>query len=67
MGSRSRLYSSAAPLFDEMGKPRGAVGAFLDITSLKRAEERTRLLSEVTAQLLASDQPQRIVEALCRK
>jgi PAS domain S-box-containing protein len=32
-----------------------------------RIEERTRLLSEVTAQLLASDQPQEIVESLCRK
>ena len=31
------------------------------------AEERTRLLSEVTAELSASDQPQQIVETLCRK
>ncbi len=31
------------------------------------ADERTRLLSEVTAQLLASDRPQEIVESLCRK
>ena len=33
----------------------------------KQAEERVRLLSDVTAQLLASDQPQQIVESLCRK
>ena len=33
----------------------------------KQAAERVRLLSEVTAQLLASDQPQEIVESLCRK
>ena len=32
-----------------------------------RAEDRTRLLSEVTAELLSSDQPQQIVEPLCRK
>ena len=32
-----------------------------------RAEQRTRLLSEVTAELLASDQPQQMVESLCRK
>ncbi len=32
-----------------------------------RAEERTQLLSEVTAQLLASGQPQQIVEVLCRR
>ena len=66
-GKTITVYSSASPLFDETGKPRGAVGAFLDITPLKRAEERTRLLSEITAQLLASDQPQQIVESLCRQ
>jgi len=33
----------------------------------KRAEQRVRLLSEVTSQLLSSTQPQRIVESLCRK
>ncbi len=32
-----------------------------------RVEERTRLLSEVTAQLLASDRPQQLVETLCRR
>ena len=32
-----------------------------------RAEDRTRLLSEVTAELLSSDQPQQIVDSLCRK
>jgi signal transduction histidine kinase/DNA-binding response OmpR family regulator len=61
------LISAASPLFDEENKPRGAVGAFLDITSLKRAEARTRLLSEVTARLLAADRPQEAVESLCRK
>jgi signal transduction histidine kinase/CheY-like chemotaxis protein len=33
----------------------------------KLGEERVRLLSDVTAQLLAADQPQQIVESLCRK
>ena len=32
-----------------------------------RAEERTRLLSEITARLLATDKPQWIAETLCRK
>ena len=40
------VYSSASPLFDEEGKPRGAVGAFLDITPLKRAEEKAHSLAE---------------------
>ncbi|MHB8955155.1 MAG: PAS domain S-box protein [Pirellulaceae bacterium] len=66
-GQAITLYSSASPLFDERGKPRGAVGAFLDITSLRRADERARLLSEVTALLLTSDQPQKSVEAICQK
>jgi PAS domain S-box-containing protein len=38
-GDRYNLYGHAAPLFDEQGKPRGAVAAFLDITGRKRAEE----------------------------
>jgi PAS domain S-box-containing protein len=38
-----------------------------EIAERQRTEERTRLLSEVTAQLLASDQPHQIVEALCRR
>lgn len=41
-GQTLALYSSAAPLFDERGEPRGAVGAFLDITPLKRAEDQLR-------------------------
>jgi PAS domain S-box-containing protein len=44
-----------------------ALDAFEHDSERRRAEERTRLLSEVTSQLLASDQPQRIVEALCRR
>ena len=43
-GTRCTLYEYAAPLFDDEGKVRGAVGAFLDITELKRAEERLRRL-----------------------
>jgi two-component system, LuxR family, sensor kinase FixL len=34
------LLSYAAPLLDEQGRPRGAVGAFLDITERKRAQEQ---------------------------
>jgi PAS domain S-box-containing protein len=39
-GQAITLCSSAAPLFDEKGERRGAVGAFLDITERKRAEDR---------------------------
>jgi len=52
-GQKITLYSSAAPLFDEAGKPRGAVGAFMDVTQLKQTEERLRLLNETLEQQVA--------------
>jgi PAS domain S-box-containing protein len=46
-GGRYHLFGNAAPLLDPGGKPRGAVGVFMDITALKRAEEETlRLAAE---------------------
>jgi signal transduction histidine kinase len=39
-GSIVHLYGNAAPLLDEQGRPRGAVGAFLDVTERKRAQEQ---------------------------
>jgi signal transduction histidine kinase len=39
-GSRVTMIGHAAPLFDEHGQTRGAIGAFLDVTERKRAEER---------------------------
>jgi signal transduction histidine kinase len=39
-GGVVHLVGSTAPLFDDQGQPRGAVGAFLDITERKRAQER---------------------------
>lgn len=41
-GRKVAVYTSAAPLLDETGRPRGAVGTFLDITARKRAEEALR-------------------------
>ncbi|MEH2348671.1 MAG: PAS domain S-box protein [Nostoc sp.] len=38
-GKIVNLLESVAPLFDEEGKTRGSVGAFLDITERKQAEE----------------------------
>ncbi|MGE0463708.1 MAG: ATP-binding protein [Vicinamibacterales bacterium] len=45
-GTTITLYEYAAPLFDDEGRVRGAVGAFLDITELKRAEDRLRRLAQ---------------------
>jgi len=35
------ILANAAPLFDDNGRPRGSIGAFLDVTERKRAQERT--------------------------
>ncbi len=44
-GTVITLLEYAAPLFDESGRPRGSIGAFLDITDRKQAEaERQQLL-----------------------
>jgi diguanylate cyclase (GGDEF)-like protein len=39
------IVGYAAPLFDSSGRTRGAIGAFLDITARKRAEEQVRNLA----------------------
>ncbi|PPD43362.1 MAG: hypothetical protein CTY15_10025 [Methylocystis sp.] len=56
-GERVTVFAKAMPLYDEAGNPRGAVGAFVDITKMKRTEdalreneERFRLLVESYAQ-----------------
>ena len=38
-GRTIKLFSNASPLLDEQGRPRGAVGAFLDITESSRAQD----------------------------
>ncbi|HKU24451.1 MAG TPA: PAS domain-containing protein [Candidatus Sulfotelmatobacter sp.] len=40
------IFGNAVPLLDDAGKPRGAVGAFLDVTERKRIEEELRLANE---------------------
>jgi PAS domain S-box-containing protein len=44
-GTARDICGDAVPLFDTEGKVRGAVGAFLDITERKRAEEALRIAS----------------------
>jgi signal transduction histidine kinase len=41
-GTLRNMLGDAVPLFDERGQPRGAVGAFVDITERKNSEERLR-------------------------
>jgi PAS domain S-box-containing protein len=51
-GKALAVYAKATPLFDDAGSPRGAVGAFLDITEWKRSE---RALMEANAALAQTD------------
>jgi PAS domain S-box-containing protein len=41
-GTNREIFGNAAPLFDDQGRVRGAVGTFVDITKLKEAEEELR-------------------------
>lgn len=38
-GQVTPIIGNAAPLFDEVGIPRGAIGVFWDVTELRRADE----------------------------
>lgn len=55
-GTTVCLVCYASPLFDEQGRVRGAVGAFLDITARKIAEEEhTQFIREQAARAEAED------------
>jgi PAS domain S-box-containing protein len=41
-GSRKETITNVVPLFDDEGRPRGAVAASIDVTELKRTEEALR-------------------------
>ena len=63
---RATVLSFVAPLFDKERHPRGAVGAFLDITERKRAAEAQRFLAEVGAALSASLEPEWTTQKVTR-
>lgn len=65
---------SLIPVKDSTGAVTCMVFTLMDVTrskedevALQRSVHRLELLSDVSAQLLASDRPQEIVESLCRK
>jgi len=45
-GSTREIFGGAVPLFDDRGKPRGSIGAFVDITELKHAEAGMKEIAE---------------------
>ena len=61
-----RLLEYAAPLLDEHGRSRGAVGAFVDVTDRRRAEVRDSFLVALDDALRASDDPAAIMIAALR-
>ncbi len=73
-GKHRFIINSAAPFRGADGRIAGSVVALLDITELKKAQDALRnseasfrLLSETAAQLLGAENPQAIVDELCRK
>jgi PAS domain S-box-containing protein len=53
-GRLINVVGHTTPLFDEQNRPRGCVGAFWDVTTLKRAEAMQRFLAEASSVLAAS-------------
>lgn len=51
-GTRTHLLCFAAPLLDDAEEPRGAVGAFIDITEKRRAETELRQANTIKDEFL---------------
>jgi PAS domain S-box-containing protein len=72
-GTMAFVINSAAPITEFDGRITGSAVAILDITeqieaeeALRQNEARSRLLSETAGRLLATDDPQGLVNELCR-
>ncbi len=51
-GTSCSIYTQAVPLFDADGRTRGAIGAFLDITDMRRIEDELRKANAVKDEFL---------------
>lgn len=66
-GRRWHASVSAAPVRNADDNVVGGVAVTVDVTARKIAEQRTKLLSDIRAELLASDNPKVIVQSICRR
>ncbi|NJR50776.1 MAG: GAF domain-containing protein [Leptolyngbyaceae cyanobacterium CSU_1_3] len=65
-GTIVSVLSEVAPLFDQNGKTRGCVGAFVDITDRKRIETSQRFLADASTLLASSLDAQTILKNLAQ-
>jgi signal transduction histidine kinase/CheY-like chemotaxis protein len=65
-GRRISLFQYAAPLLDEQGRVRGALGVFVDITARRRVEQEQRFLAEASRLLTSSLDYQPTLAALAQ-
>ena len=65
-GRTLRLLEYAAPLFDEHGRPRGSVGAFVDITEKMLQEKHQRFLIQLDDSVRPLSNAEEIVAASAR-
>ena len=65
-GTRLSLLEFAAPLFDDAGRPRGAIGAFLDVSRRRRASEAQQFLGDATHLLTGSLNSERTLAHLAQ-
>jgi PAS domain S-box-containing protein len=66
-GTRFHLFGNINPLFDEDGKPYGAIAVFVDLTTLRRLEgERVMAMAEIEVQRRLMDQREQERQAIAR-
>jgi PAS domain S-box-containing protein len=65
-GRRLSLSVWAAPLFDEAGAVRGAIGVFMDVTERRRVEQELRFLAEASRVLSSTLEYEATLGALAR-
>ncbi len=61
------MLVSTTPTFNERGEVTGSVHVARNISELKRAEQKSRILSETAGKLLSAERPREIVDELCVK